>query len=151
MKAPEPLSATITETIDLPHPVAEVWRAYTDTSGQQEWGVPDGEELVFDLDDLRSGGTAVYRCGTPGELEFTADIDYLCVEHERFIVQSDTVRNGASLLSASLLTTAFEAANEGTRLTITDQVVSFVGPDMLEGHRNGHAIVLRQFADHLRN
>lgn len=128
----------------------DVWTAYADTAQRSRWSVPQGEEMVFDADDLRSGGAARYRCGTPGELEFAGSIDYLHIAPEAAVVHTEIMRSGPELLSAGLLTWSFGAADPGTELSVTVQVTSFVGEGMLEGTRNGHRIALDQLAAFLR-
>lgn len=127
-----------------------VWSAYADTAQRSRWSVPEGEEMVFDSDDLRSGGSARYRCGTPGELEFAGTIEYLHVAPEVALVHTETMRSGSDLLSAALVTWSFVATEAGTDLTLTVQVTSFVGEGMLEGTRNGHRIALNQLDSFLR-
>lgn len=130
--------------------LVDVWAAYADTAHRSRWSVPEGEEMVFDADDLRSGGSARYRCGTPGELQFAGSIDYLHIAPEAEVVHTEIMRTGSELLSAGLLTWTFRAANPGTELTVTVQVTSFVGEGMLDGARNGHRIALDQLAALLR-
>lgn len=139
-----PLTETLRLSADISHPLAEVWQAFADTEARVQWGVPAGEEMVYDHDDLRTGGSSQSRCGAPGRLEFRAAGDYIRVEPECFVVHTDTVWSGDVVLATALVTWRFEAAGETTRVEITDQVVSFVGEDMIEGHRNGHTIVLGQ-------
>ena len=138
------LSRTLDADLD------DVWNAYADTAQRSRWSVPEGEEMVFDADDLRSGGAARYRCGTPGELEFAGSIDYLHIAPGAAVVHTEITRSGSQLLSAALLTWSFGAADPRTELSVTVQVTSFVGEDMLDGTRNGHRIALDQLADFLR-
>ncbi|WP_298416452.1 hypothetical protein, partial [Brevibacterium sp.] len=53
------------------------------------------------------------------------------------------------VLSTAIITWTFEATSSGTRVDLVDQVVSFVGQGMIDGHRNGHEICLRQLGEHL--
>lgn len=141
---------TIHLTRTLEADLEDVWSAYADTSLRSRWSVPQGEEMVFDSDDLRSGGSARYRCGTPGDLEFAGSIDYLHIAPEAAVVHTETMRTGSELLSAGLLTWSFAAAGPGTDLSLTVQVTSFVGEGMLDGTRNGHRIALDQLVSLLR-
>ncbi|GAA1848315.1 hypothetical protein [Brevibacterium marinum] len=77
-------------------------------------------------------------------LEFSAAMSYICIEEGSYAVCTDTVWSGQDLLGTALITWTFSDVPAGTRVSIVDQVVSFVGPDMIEGSRNGHRIVLEQ-------
>lgn len=57
---------------------------------------------------------------------------------ESLIVHTDTVVLGDSILAVAVLTWEFEVCDEMTQIRLTDQVTSFVGPDIIDGHRNGH-------------
>ena len=139
-----PMIETIRLSTEIPRPRHEVWRAFADTESRQLWGVPKGEALVYDRDDLRTGGRAEYRCGTPEELQFRVEVSYVAVEESSFVVNTETVWHGDDLLATGLITWTFSDVSGGTRLSIDDQLVSFVGTDMIEGSRNGHRIVLDQ-------
>lgn len=139
-----PVTETIRLSAEIARPRGDVWAAFADTEARQQWSVPDGEGLIYDYDDFRTGGSARYRCGTPGELQFSAAIDYVRVEEHSYAVHTDTVWRDEDLLATALITWTLSAVPEGTRISIVDQVVSFVGTGMVEGHRNGHRIALKQ-------
>ena len=139
-----PMTETLYLNTQIAHPVSEVWAAFAATEARQEWSVPKGEALVYDYDDFRTGGSARYRCGTPGELQFGAAIDYVQVAEQAHVVHTDTVWHGEDLLATGLITWTFAGVREGTAVSIVNQVVSFVGIDMIEGSRNGHRIALEQ-------
>lgn len=142
------------ETIQLTRTLstdrASVWAAYADAVLRSRWSVPEGEAMVIDSDDLRSGGSSRYRCGSPGQLEFVGEIEYVQVAPSRSVVHTETMRTGGELLSTGLLTWTFTEVPEGTEVCVTAQVASFVGPGMLEGTRNGHRIALEQLDSLLR-
>lgn len=139
-----PMTETIRLSTEIARPRGDVWAAFADTETRQRWSVPEGEALVYDRDDFRTGGRAEYRCGSPEALEFSAAIDYVRVEEETFAVHTDTVWRGGELLATGLITWSFTDVPAGTLVTIVNQVVSFVGADMVEGSRNGHRIALEQ-------
>ncbi len=128
------------------YPLDAVWRAYADPASRAEWGVPEGEEQVYSRDELRSGGVAIYRCGTPGELQFRGEVSYVDVVPQARIVHTDSVWAGDQLLATALLSWEFRDEEGSTTLTVTDQVTSFVGQEMIDGHRNGHTKALNQLA-----
>lgn len=127
-----------------------VWAAYADPALRSRWSVPQGESMVFDSDDLRSGGSGRYRCGSPDQLQFAGDIEYVRVVPARSVVHTETVRTDGELLSTGLMTWTFMEAADGTTVSVTAQVASFVGPGMLEGTRTGHRIALEQLDSYLR-
>lgn len=139
-----PLIETLCLATEIARPREDVWVAFADTETRQQWGVPAGEGLIYDHDDFRTGGAARYRCGAPELLEFSAAMSYVRVEEGSYVVHTDTVWSGGDLLGTALITWTFSDVPAGTSVSIVDQVVSFVGPDMIEGSRNGHRIVLEQ-------
>lgn len=141
---------TIRLTRTLSADRASVWAAYADAALRSRWSVPEGEAMVIDSDDLRSGGSSRYRCGSPELLEFVGDIEYVQVAHSRSVVHTETVRTGGEPLSTGLVTWTFTEVPEGTEVCVTAQVASFVGPGMLEGTRYGHRIALEQLDGFLR-
>src|SRR5699024_1928423 len=68
---------------------------------------------------------------------------------ERWLVTTETLTREGQVLSTAIITWTFEATSSGTRVDLVDQVVSFVGQGMIDGHRNGHEICLRQLGEHL--
>lgn len=140
----QPLTETIRLSTEIARPRGDVWAAFADTAARTKWGVPAGDALIYDHDDFRTAGRAEYRCGSPGELEFSAVIDYIRIEEKSFAVHTDTVWRGDEPLATGLITWSFTDVPAGTLVTIVNQVVSFVGTGMIEGHRNGHRIALEQ-------
>lgn len=139
-----PTTDTIRLSTEITRPRGGVWAAFADTEARQQWSAPAGERLIYDRDDFRTGGSAEYRCGSPEALEFSAAIDYIHVEEEEFAVHTDTVWHGNELLATGMITWSFADVPAGTSVTIVNQVVSFVGGDMIDGSRNGHRIALEQ-------
>lgn len=135
---------TLTFAAVLAAPIQAAWAAVVDPAARAEWSVPDGEEMVVDHDDLRPGGTGSYRCGPPGALDVTGDVAYLVVAQEELLVHTDTIRSGDQVLAAAMLTWTFAEEDGLTRVEIVDQVTSFVGPGIIDGHRNGHRLALEQ-------
>ena len=144
-----PVTATISLGAEIDHPVSAVWNAFADTSQRVQWGVPEGEEMVCDIDDFRPGGAIRARCGSPGVLEFVSTGQYCAVVPERHIVTTETLTRDDEILSTAIITWTLTPSSTGTRVEFVDQVVSFVGEGMIDGHRNGHDICLRQLSEFL--
>ena len=144
-----PVTATISLGAEIDHPVSEVWNAFADTGQRVRWGVPEGEEMVCDIDDFRPGGAIRARCGAPGVLEFVSTGQYCAVVPERHLVSTETLTRDDEILSTAIITWTLTPTSAGTRVELVDQVVSFVGEGMIDGHRNGHDICLRQLGEFL--
>jgi hypothetical protein len=56
---------------------------------------------------------------------------------------------GGQRLAVALTTVEFEQIADGTKLTVTVQVVSFVGPDMIFGYESGNRSALKGLSQHL--
>lgn len=147
------MSRPIHETISLTRRLSEsresVWGAYADSNKRAVWSVPAGEEMVYSNSDFRVDGGDSYRCGTPDTLEFQAKVDYVRIVPEELIVYTESVFRDSELLSTALVTWEFEANNDGTLVTLTSQVISFVGAGMIEGTDNGHSKALDQLLHYL--
>lgn len=143
------------QTLDIsqviPAPLDTVWAAFQDTTSRSVWSVPKGDDLVYSKDDFRPGGRASYRCGPSGDLNVAGEIEYIQIIPHELVVHTDTVSTGGALLATALVTWTFEPHDDGALVTIVDQVASFVGQDMIDGHRNGHTIALAQLAEFLKS
>lgn len=148
-ETPGPLTATISFGADITHPISAVWKAFADPGQRVQWGVPEGEEMVCDVDEFRPGGTIRARCGSPEALEFDSSGQYCAIEPERFIVTTETLTRDGEILSVAIISWTFSSSSTGTRVDLVDQVASFVGEGMIDGHRNGHEICLRQLEEFL--
>lgn len=135
---------TLHFTRELARPIATVWGAYADIERRVQWSVPIGDELVYDASDFSEGGVDSYRCGPPGDLSVVGQNRYQLIDPRRRLVYTDAVEHDGQIMAVALLTWKFEAIANGTRLTIVDQITSFVGRGMVEGHRNGHELTLDQ-------
>lgn len=135
---------TLTFSLSIDAPLSVVWAAIADSAQRSVWGVPAGEAQVYDESNFRVGGRDVYRCGPPETLEFDGVAEYLEIVPGTLIVHSDVVAVEGKVLAVALLTWHFETQNGATRVQLTDQVTSFVGADMIDGHRNGHTKALEQ-------
>ncbi len=123
---------------------AQLFAAYVDPSLREAWSTPSPTaEVRIDAAEVRTGGTERGRCGTKGDLRWTTEVSYLSVEADRHIIFTEVLKEGAQILTIALITFDFEEiADGGTKLLLTDQVTSLVGPDAIEGHREGYSQAL---------
>ncbi|GAA1336807.1 uncharacterized protein YndB with AHSA1/START domain [Arthrobacter roseus] len=140
---------TLTFEQSINAPLSAVWDAFAEPTQRAVWGVPAGEAQVYDDSNFMVGGRDKYRCGPPETLGFHGLVDYVQIVPPSLIVHTDTVTAEDQVLAVALLTWQFDAHGDTTMIRLTDQVTSFVGADMIEGHRNGHAKALEQLRDFL--
>lgn len=147
MNAPAYDTLRLSQHVDAP--VLEVWEAYADSTTRARWSVPAGEKMVYDESDFQEGGRDRYRCGSPESLEFHAEVEYVKIVPQELVVYMETVRNEGKPLATGTVNWEFELDGTGTLVTVTNQVVSFVGVGMIDGNRNGHTKALEQLRQHL--
>lgn len=115
-----------------------VFEAFADPEARMRWGAPSKETgLVYDEADFRVGGTDISRCGPRKNLIYRVEARYWDIVPDTRIVTSEVVSEGANRLSFSLITVVLEAAEGGTKLTLTDQIAAFGGKSMIDGSRAG--------------
>ncbi len=136
---------TFTQSIDAP--LSAVWSAIADSTQRAVWSVPVGEAMVYDRSNFGVGGRDEYRCGPPETLEFHCVVDYVQIAPESLIVHTDTVATEGQTLAVALVTWELDDNGGSTLIRLTDQVTSFVGAGMIDGHRNGHTKALSQLRD----
>lgn len=125
----------------LPH---KVFAAYLDTRSRELWSAPSGSAEVHIInEDVRTGGSESTRCGAKGDMRYRTEVSYHFVETDRIICFSETLLEGDAVLMAALITLEFFDAGPGaSKLVLTDQITSFVGPEGVEGHRTGFSKAL---------
>lgn len=117
---------------------ARVFAAWSNIEARKRWGRPSPDVIiVYDRADFRVGGVDDSRCGTPDDLRFRAVVRYMEITQDRRIIFAEHVSESGVSRAASLITVDFEAEGASTRLTLTLQISSIDGPEMLEGYRQG--------------
>ncbi len=142
-------------TIKLQHsysaPLELVFSEFADPAARARWSAPSNDELLYDEADFQIGGKDVFRCGPKGDLKFRGETHYLEIVLNTRVVSSETVALDGRRLAVALTTLDFEPTKDGTLLTVTIQVVSFVGPDMIHSYESGNQSALNNLALHLRD
>jgi len=120
-------------------PLARVYGAFADAAERARWGSPsDTAAFIYDAADFRVGGLDVIRCGPKEDPRFRVEARYLDIVPERRVLWIEAIRDGNVPLAANLTTLEFFPQGSRTRVKVTVQVASFVGPAMIENTREGH-------------
>ena len=140
-------------------PIASVYGAFADATERARWGSPsDTAAFIYEAADFRVGGVDLIRCGPKEDPRFCVEARYLDILPERRVVWSETIsesrkdrqeRDGRQIdtpLAANLTTVEFSPQGSRTRVKVTVQVASFVGPAMIENTRDGHSGSLANMA-----
>jgi uncharacterized protein YndB with AHSA1/START domain len=142
-------------TIQLQHsysaPPERVFSEFADPVARARWSAPSNDVLIYDEADFRIGGKDIFRCGPKGDPKFRGETHYLDIVPNARVVSSETVDMGGQRLAVALTTLGFEPTENGTNLTVTVQMVSFVGPDMIHGYESGNKGALKGLSQHLSN
>jgi uncharacterized protein YndB with AHSA1/START domain len=141
--------ATITLEHSYSAPVEKVFSEFADPVARARWSAPSNDELVYDDADFQIGGKDVFRCGPKGDLKFRGETHYLDIVPNARVVSIETVAVDGQRLAAALTTLDFEPTKDGTILTVTIQVASFVGPDMIRSYESGNKSALKNLSLHL--
>ena len=140
-------------TIKLEHsyaaPLERVFSEFADPAARARWSAPSNDALIYDEADFRVGGKDVFRCGPKGNPKFRGETRYLHIVPNARVVSSETVDMDGQPLAVALTTLDFEPTDDGTNLTVTLQIVSFAGPDMIHGYESGNKSALNNLAQHL--
>jgi uncharacterized protein YndB with AHSA1/START domain len=142
-------------TIKLEHaysaPLERVFSEFADPVARARWSAPPNDALIYDGADFRVGGKDVFRCGPKGDPKFRGETHYLHIVPNAQVISSETVDMDGQRLAVALTTLDFERTEDGTNLTVTVQMVSFVGPDMIHGYESGNKSALKNLSQHLSN
>ena len=142
-------------TIKLEHsysaPLERVFSEFADPVTRARWSAPSNDALIYDEADFRIGGKDVFRCGPKGDPKFRGETRYLNIIPNAHVVFSETVETDGQRLAVALTTFVFEPTDGGTNLTITVQMISFVGPDMIHAYESGNKSALENLSLHLSN
>lgn len=113
---------------------AVVFETYVDVEARARWSAPsDSAVVIYTQDDFRVGGADRYRCGDKRAPQYKGEVRYVDIVDGSRIVYSEVVTAGERRLAASLVTWEIAPTTKGSRLTVTVQVASFVGEDMVVG------------------
>jgi uncharacterized protein YndB with AHSA1/START domain len=129
--------------------IESVFSEFADPVTRAKWSAPSNDALIYDEANFREGGRDVFRCGPPDDLRFRGETTYLVIVPNKCVVSTETVVSAGKRLAVALNTLDFEETNKGTMLKVTVQMVSFVGPGMVEEYKSGNQSALEGLSDHL--
>ncbi len=140
-------------TIKLKHsyaaPLERVFAEFADPIARARWSAPSDDSFLYDEADFRVGGKDVFRCGPKENPKFRGETHYLDIAPNTRVVSSETIDMNGQRLAVALTTLEFERTGDRTTLTVTVQMVSFVGTDMIHGYESGNKSALKNLSQHL--
>jgi uncharacterized protein YndB with AHSA1/START domain len=138
----------IERTIEVP--LTRAYAAFADETERSNWAAPsDTSVFVYEEKDFRVGGRDVARCGPASDPRFRVETRYVDIVPEARVVSTETIHDSATLLATNITTVEFLPEATSTRIRVTVQVTSFVGPGMIENTRVGQTGSLAHMARYL--
>jgi uncharacterized protein YndB with AHSA1/START domain len=126
---------------------ARVFHAWADADAKARWSAPTADVVIkYEAADFREGGRDVVRCIEPNSADYVATVHYLDLRTDRRIVFAEDVANGATRVSAALISIELTPSGAGTHLLLTLQIASFDGANMEQGYEFGWAAALDNLA-----
>jgi uncharacterized protein YndB with AHSA1/START domain len=145
----KPQHATITLERSYAAPLERVFSEFADPVARARWSAPSDDVLIYDEANFRVGGKDVFRCGPRGDPKFRGETRYLLIVPNARVVSSETLDMDGQRLAVSLTTLDFEQTGDSTTLTVTVQMVSLVGPGIVQGYESGNKSALDNLSRHL--
>ena len=134
----ETLHTTLVFEREISAPVEKVFAAFADPAARAAWGSPsDNTVVIYDEADFREGGQDTFRCGPKANPNIHGTTRYLEIIVDCRIVSSETIVMDGKRLCASLTTLELTPNGQKTRLKNATQLASFIGEDMVKGHKTG--------------
>ena len=145
------LHATFVFERELPATVEAVFAAFADPVKRVQWGTPSETAVViYDEADFREGWLDRFRCGAKSDPNIHGVTRYLDIIRNGRIVSSETITMNGKRLCVSLTTLELTPDGRKTKLKNTTQLASFIGQDMVNGHKLGTNASLDNLVRHLR-
>jgi uncharacterized protein YndB with AHSA1/START domain len=131
--------------------VERVFAAFTDPAERASWGTPsETAAFIYDKADFREGGIDVFRCGDKTNPQYRGVTRYYDIVPNQRIISSEVVETQGKKLLITMATTTFEPEGAGTKVTVSAQLTSLAGEDMLNGAKFGHNASLNNLVEHMR-
>jgi uncharacterized protein YndB with AHSA1/START domain len=141
-------TVSVARTVDAP--AERVYPAFVDARQREAWSAPsDTAVVIYDETDFRVRGRDVARCGARSDPRFRVHTEYINIVPNQRIVSTERIDEGDKLLAANLTTMEFSPAGNSTRVSVTVQVTSFVGEQMISNTEAGYGGSLANMARYL--
>jgi uncharacterized protein YndB with AHSA1/START domain len=144
-----PQHATLTFERTYSAPLERVFTEFADPVARAAWSAPSNDVLIYDEANFHEGGRDRFRCGPKDDPRFHGETAYHLIAPNKRVVSSESLTMEGQHLAVSLTSLEFEPTVDGTHLKVTVQMISFVGPDMIEGYKSGNKSALENLARHL--
>jgi uncharacterized protein YndB with AHSA1/START domain len=144
-----PQHATLTFERTYSAPLERVFTEFADPVARAAWSAPSNDVLIYDEANFHEGGRDRFRCGPKDDPRFHGETVYHLIAPNKRVVSSESLTMEGQHLAVSLTSLEFEPTVDGTHLKVTVQMISFVGPDMIEGYKSGNKSALENLARHL--
>ncbi len=145
----KPQHATLTFERSYPAPIERVFAEFADPVARAAWSAPSNDVLIYDEANFHAGGRDRFRCGPKDDARFHGETIYHLIVPNKCVVSSESLSTDGQHLAVALTSLEFEPIADGTHLKVTVQMISFVGPDMIEGYKSGNKSALENLARHL--
>ena len=128
-------------------PLETLWQAWVTPGARALWSAPSPEVTVEYLSHAtKVGEQETSLCRVEGEPDVQVDAGWLNLQPNSRSVNYEVVSCEGSTMSAALVTAEFQAAGQGSQITVTVQLSS-LDQDMAEGYRHGFGGGLANLAD----
>jgi len=129
---------TLTFTREVAASPARMFELYTDSDARQIWNSP-GEGFTVTVTHPAATAPGVRESAlvtAADEPDTVVHTDWTTVTPEA-VAYAETLEVEGAPLASSFACATFEATDGGTKLTLQISLVSFEGPEMLEGYKMG--------------
>lgn len=131
--------------------VERVFAAFANPAERANWGTPsETAAFVYDKVDFREGGVDVFRCGDKKNPQYRGVTRYYDIVPNERIISSEIVETQGRKLLVTMSTTTFESEGAGTKVTVTAQLTSLAGDEMLKSAKFGHNASLDNLVEAMR-
>jgi uncharacterized protein YndB with AHSA1/START domain len=138
MTRPPVLHGTLTFERRFKVPPSTVFGAYVDIERRARWSAPsDSAVVTYTEHDFRVGGLDRFCCGDKRAPQFEGEVRYEDIAVDERIIYSEVIKANDQRLSISLVTWETSPDGTGSRLTVTVQIASLVGDEMIAGNTMG--------------
>ena len=138
---------TITFSRDIACSPEHLFKVMTDRTARETWGAPsDAAAIIIDEFDLRPGGQEIARCGPRAAPEFRTVTDFHVIDPPNVLISTETLEVGGALVSVSQCTSEITGSQGQSSLTVTLQIASLEGSDLLADYTSGWTAALDTLA-----